>query len=78
MIKPLTVPEIFEHVFTSTKPGEIYNPGLRQAAFGSGYKKEGKDILFEAAKHITGSGNLLTSESTQFPKILYLTFIKAI
>ena len=76
LIKPLTVPEIFEHVFTSTKPGEIYNPGLRQAAFGSGYKKEGKDILFEAAKHITGSGNLLTSESTQFPKILLSDFYK--
>lgn len=76
LIKPLTVPEIFEYVFTSTKPGEIYNPGLRQAAFGSGYKKEGRDILFEAAKHITGSGNLFSSGSDKFPKVDVSDFYK--
>jgi hypothetical protein len=76
LVKPLTVPEIFEYVFTTTKPGEIYNPGLRQAAFGSGYKKEGRDILFEAAKHITGAGNLLSSGSDEFPKVDVSDFYK--
>ncbi|MDC0140727.1 hypothetical protein OAI72_00860 [bacterium] len=69
LLKPLTVLEVFDGIFESSKPGEIYNPGLRQAAFGSGYEKESKDILFEAAKHITGVGNLLTSESPAFPEL---------
>ncbi len=69
LLKPLTVPEIFEDIFEKSKQGEIYNPGLRQTAFGSGYIKESKDILYEAAKHITGSGNLLTSQSTTMPHL---------
>ena len=69
LLKPLTVLEVFDGIFELSKPGEIYNPGLRQAAFGSGYEKESKDILFEAAKHITGVGNLLTSESAAFPEL---------
>jgi len=69
LIKPFTVTEIFQELFNSSKPGEIYNPGLRQAAFGTGYKKESKDILYEAAKQTTGSGNLLTSVSKKFPDL---------
>ncbi len=69
LLKPLTVSEVFDGIFELSKPGEIYNPGLRQAAFGSGYEKESKDVLFEAAKHITGTDNLLTSESSAFPVI---------
>lgn len=69
LIKPFTVTEIFQELFNTSNPGEIYSPGLRQAAFGSGYKKESKDILFEVAKQTTGTGNLLTSTSDKFPVI---------
>ena len=69
LIKPLTILEVFDGLFNKSKPGEIYNPGLRQAAFGTGYEKESKDVLYEATKHITGTGNLLTSDSTSFPEL---------
>ena len=42
---------------------------MRQAAFGTGYEKESKDVLYEATKHITGTGNLLTSDSTSLPEL---------
>ncbi|MDC0058355.1 hypothetical protein OAJ22_00415 [Acidimicrobiaceae bacterium] len=69
LLKPLTILEVFDGIFKNSNPGEIYNPGLRQAAFGTGYEKESKDILYEATKHITGTGNLLTSDSTSFPDL---------
>ncbi len=69
LIKPLTILEVFNGLFNKSKPGEIYNPGLRQAAFGTGYEKESKDVLYEATKHITGTGNLLTSDSTSLPEL---------
>ena len=69
LLKPLTILEVFDGLFNNSNPGEIYNPGLRQAAFGTGYEKESKDILYEATKYITGTGNLLTSDSTSFPDL---------
>lgn len=69
ILKPLTLLEVFNRIFQTSKNGEIYNLGLRQAAFGSGYKKETEDILYEATKKITGIGNLLSSESDSFPKL---------
>ena len=45
LIKPLTILEVFDGLFNKSKPGEIYNPGLRQAAFGTGYEKESKELL---------------------------------
>ena len=61
LLKPLTVLEVFNHLFTSSQPGEIYNPGLRQAAFGEGYKKESIDALYEATQQITGKENVVNS-----------------
>ena len=69
LLKPFTLPEVFDHIFNSTKSGEIYNIGLRQAAFGSGYKKETDDILYEATKFITGAGNIYSTQSNTFPKL---------
>ena len=69
LLKPLSIIEVFDGLFDNSNPGEIYNPGLRQAAFGTGYEKESKDVLYEATKHITGTGNLLTSDSTSFPEL---------
>lgn len=69
ILKPLTLVEVFNRIFQTSKKGEIYNLGLKQAAFGSGYKKETEDILYDASKKITGIGNLLSSESNSFPKL---------
>ena len=69
ILKPLTLVEVFNKIFQTSKKGEIYNLGLKQAAFGSGYKKETEDILYDASKKITGIGNLLSSESNSFPKL---------
>jgi len=61
LIKPLTVLEVFNNIFLKSNPGEIYNPGLRQAAFGEGYKKESVDALYEATQQITGTENVVNS-----------------
>ena len=47
LLKPLTVIEVFNTIFSKSNPGEIYNPGLRQAAFGEGYKKESVDAYMK-------------------------------
>ena len=60
-MKPLTVIEVFNTIFSKSNPGEIYNPGLRQAAFGEGYKKESVDALHEATQQITGTDNVVNS-----------------
>jgi len=61
LLKPLTVIEVFNTIFLKSNPGEIYNPGLRQAAFGEGYKKESVDALHEATQQITGTENVVNS-----------------
>jgi hypothetical protein len=64
LLKPLTVLEVFNNIFLLSQPGEIYNPGLRQAAFGKGYKKESKDALYEVTHQITGIENVINSGNT--------------